>query len=618
MQFIQLGGSALALHILPRVETQGRMEIKSGASSLQKRLGRRFYRAAYYTGEKAQTLACDLTRAARSVFHVALSEAFRGAGDLVRDLSELNRSRLGRGELSLTRGLIEAGAGAADTIRVCREAFFRDGILSGLAVAGDSIRRTAARFFVQKRSLFNFVAPVASIFVLACTVYFWSHATLALQVANEGKALGVVASESVYRDAASQVEQNVSDASGSGFKLDGKVSFHLVLASASDLSDETQIYDNIVMKSCSGVRSGYGLYVDNRLVGANSGGGVIEAMLDGITEKYKKDPKVQSVGFVQDVSVKSGVFPSSVFKSETAIKDIVTAKNPAAGAKSGKVTAEKPAGIFRISLDPLYVMNLSTDTPADQVDQINQDEPIVSSSSDPTLTVKLVKNEVFAQPVAHKVVQIKTARLKRGVKMLQVKGKNGSKRVVASVTYEGGQKTDVDVISSTLTKKPVTEKILIGTAKPVPTYSPSDSSAADSANSSGSAPSYDASGSSSVTRLATSALGVPYVPGGSSYSGFDCSGFTMYVYSKLGVYLPHSAAGQSAYGNYVSRSSLRTGDLVFFDTNGGHNSISHVGIYLGGGSFIDASSARPHCIKVDSLYSSYYANRFMTARRVLK
>ena len=610
----------MSLQILPKIKTQNVVKEKNGASSLQQRLYRslfrRLYRIAYHTGYKTQTLARNFTLATRSVLHVTLSEVYRGAGDFVRNLSEFNRSRLGRGEISFTRGFIKAGAGAVDTVRLCREAILRDGIQSGLAVAGESIRHTAVRFFAGKRSMFNYIAPAASIFVLACTVYFWSHATLGLQVANEGKTLGVVASESVYRDAASLVEQNVSDASGGNFKLGGKVSYHLVLANASNLSDETQVYDNIVRRSCSGVRSGYGLYVDNRLVGANSGGGVIEAMLDSITNKYKKDPKVQSAGFVQDVSVKSGVFPSSVFKSESEIKGIVTAKKPADDTESSKADAGKSTGIYRISLDPLYAMNLSADS-GNRADTLGQEDAIVSSSADPTLTVKVVKNEVYSWPVAHKVVQIKTAKLKKGQKMLQVKGKNGSKRVVASVTYEGDKKTDLDVLSSTVTRAPIAEKILIGTANPTPTYSSSKYGNSGSGDADA-AITYNAEDSSSVTRLATSALGVPYVSGGTSYSGFDCSGFTMYVYRKLGVYLPHSAAEQSAYGNYVSRSSLKTGDLVFFDTNGGHNSISHVGIYLGSGNFIDASSARPHCIKIDSLYSRYYANRFMTARRVAK
>jgi peptidoglycan DL-endopeptidase CwlO len=77
-------------------------------------------------------------------------------------------------------------------------------------------------------------------------------------------------------------------------------------------------------------------------------------------------------------------------------------------------------------------------------------------------------------------------------------------------------------------------------------------------------------------------LGVPYVWGGASPSGFDCSGLTMYVYAQLGVSLPHNAAAQYAQLPHVAESDLEPGDLVFFD------GLGHVGIYIGGGEMIHA------------------------------
>jgi cell wall-associated NlpC family hydrolase len=113
-----------------------------------------------------------------------------------------------------------------------------------------------------------------------------------------------------------------------------------------------------------------------------------------------------------------------------------------------------------------------------------------------------------------------------------------------------------------------------------------------------------------VVGVAMQYLGTPYVWGGSSPGGFDCSGFVMYVYSQVGVSLPHNAAAQFGSGVPVSRDQLQPGDMVFFD------GLGHVGLYIGGGQFVHA----PHTgdvVKVSSLSDSWYASTYVGARRIL-
>jgi cell wall-associated NlpC family hydrolase len=93
------------------------------------------------------------------------------------------------------------------------------------------------------------------------------------------------------------------------------------------------------------------------------------------------------------------------------------------------------------------------------------------------------------------------------------------------------------------------------------------------------------SGHSSVVSIAQRYLGVPYVWGGASPSGFDCSGLTMYCYAQIGIGMSHGATDQQRQSNPVSLGALQPGDLVFF---GGASYSHHVGIYVGGGQMIHA------------------------------
>ena len=111
-----------------------------------------------------------------------------------------------------------------------------------------------------------------------------------------------------------------------------------------------------------------------------------------------------------------------------------------------------------------------------------------------------------------------------------------------------------------------------------------------------------------VVKFARRYLGVRYVYGGTSpATGFDCSGFTRFVYAHFGIDLPHYSGAQFARGRRVSRAGLRPGDLVFFD------GLGHVGLYVGGGRFIHA----PHTGARVSIDTLSWHGRYVGARRLL-
>jgi cell wall-associated NlpC family hydrolase len=113
----------------------------------------------------------------------------------------------------------------------------------------------------------------------------------------------------------------------------------------------------------------------------------------------------------------------------------------------------------------------------------------------------------------------------------------------------------------------------------------------------------------SLTRNAMRFIGTPYVFGGTSPSGFDCSGYTQHIFAMLGIHLPRTADAQFYSGRRI-QGEMSVGDLVFFQTY--EPGPSHVGIYLGGGRFIHSSS---HGVMVSRLSDSYWSSRYLGAKR---
>ena len=118
---------------------------------------------------------------------------------------------------------------------------------------------------------------------------------------------------------------------------------------------------------------------------------------------------------------------------------------------------------------------------------------------------------------------------------------------------------------------------------------------------------------------AKSFLGTRYVWGATGPTKFDCSGFTQWVYRDAGINIPRVSRDQAKVGQYVSYNNLRKGDMIFFDTKKHKKGIvTHVGIYLGNGNFIHASSAAKKVIVYNFNQKPFYKERFLWGRRVVQ
>ncbi len=118
---------------------------------------------------------------------------------------------------------------------------------------------------------------------------------------------------------------------------------------------------------------------------------------------------------------------------------------------------------------------------------------------------------------------------------------------------------------------------------------------------------------SDIVAEAKKYIGTPYVWGGTTTKGFDCSGYTQYVMKRCGITIPRTTTEQYKVGTYVAKSNLQPGDLVFLQ-NTYREGISHVGIYIGDGKMIHASSSKG--VIISDLSSSYYVQHYYGARRI--
>jgi cell wall-associated NlpC family hydrolase len=190
--------------------------------------------------------------------------------------------------------------------------------------------------------------------------------------------------------------------------------------------------------------------------------------------------------------------------------------------------------------------------------------------------------------------------LEKGKTKVIQQGEKGEKEILALVTKEDGKEINREIIEEKVVKEPVKRIEAKGTK--VVTRTRSSSSTPVPAN-------RGSRKGSDVAKYAQKFVGYPYKYGAKGPNAFDCSGFTSYVYKQFGVNIPSSSVAQRSVGKYVPKSDLRPGDIVCFKNT------NHVGIYIGGGKFVHASTYKTG-VKISSLNDGKYPQRYVTARRI--
>lgn len=340
------------------------------------------------------------------------------------------------------------------------------------------------------------------------------------------------------------------------------------------------------------------IMIDNEpsvVVASESVANEILSVLKKPFEKVKDESKVLDVYFLQEVEVVNmdALVDDILSYDEALLPFRIKAAKPHDTVAQNKESVIEVSNLINSASEDLIKLSYEKDK--------NQDDfkTMKLEIEGFNLDVVSVLEEKVLEDIEHKTIKENDSSLYKGDSKVKQKGVDGEREITSLVTYVNGKETKVEEVKKEVITEPVDKIILVGTKQRV--YSQ---------------PRYNSYSASRVVNEAWVQVNnrAPYVFGGSSPSGFDCSGLTSYVFGQTGVYLPHSSTAQASMGTAVSRGNLRPGDLVFFRGQSGAG-IGHVGIYIGNGQMIHASVPGT-TISVTSINLQYFSSRYVTARRI--
>ena len=440
-----------------------------------------------------------------------------------------------------------------------------------------------------------------TIFLTGGLTYYLSTTTSAAAVMINGQQVGLVRNVNSGVDLVESTLKNYGQPFGLIAKTNDQITYEKIRVDSS-VYQASALNEKALDDKLRLYLEGYKLEAEGSVIAILPTKEASEKVLKDYEVYYVKpspENKVTSVNFEETINIEvAEVQPDQITQVDQAFKLLVDGK-----VRTQDYTVQPNDSWWLIARKNNMMTKevLAGNPGATEDTKLKPGQIIKLVDTTPYLTV--VSQGTYSGPetIPYDVVTKADSSLGVGKTKVLVPGSNGTKLVTYSYVQKNGLDVTKQVIDEKITQAPVNQVIAKGpNSRPVTI-----------ASASGSAVSRGDSGSSIVDR-ALSLLGTPYVFGGTTRSGFDCSGFVKYVYAGSGISLPRTSFAQFASGVSVSRNNLSSGDLVFFSTYA--PGASHVGIYIGGGRFIHASNPNSD-VKISSLGESFYSSRYLGARR---
>ena len=284
--------------------------------------------------------------------------------------------------------------------------------------------------------------------------------------------MGVIDHASVYDEAASLARSRVTNEDDS-FTVDRVPTLTLVVQGGQATMDADQLCDAILRNSGDSIAESVGLYIDGEFVGAMQDGDELTAVLNGIKEgqtEYDEEDPDQRVEFVQDVRTEEGLFPiATVMSGDEILKKLThqTVVEKVYTVQSGDVFSRIA---FKHDMTSAELKALNPHIK--DTNRLQIGDKLVVQRAQSFLQVKLVKTIRYTETIDYKTQTVYRSDKDEGYSKTTTYGKEGSQDVVAEIIYVDGMETERTVVSTTVTKKPVTKVVEVGTRKVAPFYWP--------------------------------------------------------------------------------------------------------------------------------------------------
>ena len=321
----------------------------------------------------------------------------------------------------------------------------------------------------------SYILPVISLIILTVVINHWMNLDFALEVTYNDINIGYIQSEKVFTDAKEILEQRL-EIGGQEYNADvvSDPKYKISVVNLNELSDSNEICEQIIENSDSGLTTACGVYIDNKFIGSVKNEIDASSVFKTIVSEYcaangiNENGSQLMVDIVEEVSYIQGLYSEKTLMDSDELKEYVSEQRKSEISKYTTKESDTPYSISAangLTLDQFYALNPDIK----QDEEIKKDTKVNIIKSIPFINIKVSQTQTVTKELKYQTVEIKTNALYSGVKKTISKGQNGEQKVVNLITYINGEKVSEKAISSTVTKKPVDEKVYVGT-KPVPSY----------------------------------------------------------------------------------------------------------------------------------------------------